>query len=103
MLSIQPCPSVQWFDSLQQNGYISSVMPLIEEIKTLWFLQLEKANCHYFLDYILYSCAIIDILSIQWCPSVQRFDSQQQNGYISFAKPLIKETKTLAVFKPPLF
>ena len=30
MLSIQPCPSVQWFDSLQQNGYISSVIPLLD-------------------------------------------------------------------------
>ena len=31
---------------------------------------------------MLYSCAIV-ILSIQLCPSVQWFDSQQQNGYIS--------------------
>ena len=33
---------VQWFDSEQQNGFISPAKPLIEEIKTLRFLQLKK-------------------------------------------------------------
>ena len=42
---------------------------------------------------MLYSCAI-DILSTKPCPSVQWFDSQQQNGYISSAKSLIEEIKT---------
>ena len=79
ILSIKLCPSVQWFDSQQQNGYISSVKPLIEEIETLFFLQLfklEKTNHLCFLDYMLYSYAT-DILSIQLYPSVQWFDSQQ--------------------------
>ena len=30
ILSIQPCPSVQWFNFQQQIGYISCVKPLIE-------------------------------------------------------------------------
>ena len=54
-----------------KKAYISPAKHLIEEIKTLCFLQrlkLEKTNHFYFSDQILYSCAV-DILSIYPCPS----------------------------------
>ena len=40
LLNVKKILFFAWFDSQQQNGYISSAKPLIEEIKTLCFLQL---------------------------------------------------------------
>ena len=67
---------------MQQNGYIFSVKPLIVDIKQTAII---------FVNWCFIAMLLIDILSIQPCPYVQWFDSQQQNGYISSGMPLIKE------------